>query len=100
MIKKKMSSLKCELINITIGRKVITDVIQNKVIDLKFKDEILLSLLKYHPTKNILISNIEYLVIRLIKPYTKPLLFYKMIGSSIEQEISYMLCLRNLFEKI
>jgi hypothetical protein len=31
-----MSSLKYKLINITIGRKVITDVIQNKVIDLKF----------------------------------------------------------------
>ena len=62
-----MSTLKNELKNLTTGYKVITNLIKNKVIDLKFKDEILLSLLKYHPTKNILISNIEYLVIRLIK---------------------------------
>ena len=96
-----MSSLKNELKNLTTGYKVITNLIKNKVTDLKFKDDAtLLSLLEYHPTKKISKTNIEYLVVRLRKPYNTPSLFYKMnfIGS-IEDDVSYRLCLQVLFEK-
>jgi hypothetical protein len=96
-----MSSLKNELKNLTTGYKVITNLIKNKVIDLKFKDDAtLLSLLEYHPTKTISKTNIEYLVVRLRKPYNTPSLFYKMnfIGS-IEDDVSYRLCIQVLFEK-
>jgi hypothetical protein len=96
-----MSSLKKELKNLTTGYKVITNVIKNTVVDLKFKDDAtLLSLLEYHPTKTIPKTNIEYLVVRLRKPYNNPSLFYKMnyVGS-VEDDVSYRLCLQVLFEK-
>ena len=95
-----MSSLKNELKNLTTGYKVITNIIKNKVVDLKFKDSTLLSLLEYHPSKTIQKTNIEYLVVRLRKPYNNPSLFYKMnyVGS-VEDDVSYRLCLQVLFEK-
>jgi hypothetical protein len=94
-----MSSLKKDLKNLTTGYKVITNIIKNKVVNLKFKDDpMLLSLLEYHPTKTIQKTNIEYLVVRFRKPYNNLSLFYKMIGS-IEDDVSYRLCLQVLFEK-
>ena len=95
-----MSSLKNELKNLTTGYKVITNIIKNKVVDLKFKDSTLLSLLEYHPSKTIQKTNIEYLVVRLRKPFNTLSLFYKMdyIGS-VEDDVSYRLCLQVLFEK-
>ena len=77
-----MSSLKKELKNLTTGYKVITNIIKNKVVNLKFKDDpTIFTLLEYHPTKTIPKTNIEYLVVRLRKPYNNLSLFYKMIGS-------------------
>lgn len=96
-----MSYLINELKNITTSYKVITSIIKKKRVGLKFKDdETLLTLLEYHPTKNIKKSNIEYLVVRIRPPFNTLSLFYKMDNKDhIEDDVSYRLCLQVLFKK-
>jgi len=97
--RKMSSSLKFELKNLTNSYKVITDVISKKVVGLKFKeDAILLRVLEYHPMKHIPKKNIEYLVVRLRPPYYTRSLYYKLTDS-IEDDVSYKMCLQVLFGK-
>ena len=91
--------LKIKLKNITNGKKYISNIIGNYHDNEKVNDIEILELLKYHPTKHINIENIDYLIIKVRKPFNKLALYYKYKNNDIEDDISYILCIKNLFGK-
>lgn len=62
-------------------------------------DTEILILLTCHPTKNINIDNIEYLVMRRRHPYNTLSLYYKYKTTNKVDDISWKLCIRNLYGK-
>jgi hypothetical protein len=91
--------LKQKLKNVSNGRKYITSLIEKHTNGEKLNDVEILELVQYHPTKHIRADNIEYLVVRLRMPFNKPALFYKYKGAAVEDDLSYVLCIKNLFGK-
>jgi len=93
------SELKFKLKNISSGKKYIGECLKkykdNDIVD----NTDILNLLQYHPTKHIIIENIEYLKIKNRPPFNKLALYYKYKNSEIEDDISYVLCITNLFGK-
>jgi len=92
-------NLKNKLKNITNGKKYITNIIEKYNENEKVDNIELLELLQYHPTKHINIENIDYLIIKIRKPFNKLALFYKYKYNEKEYDISYILCIKNLFNK-
>lgn len=94
-----MTDLKTKLINITNAKKYITSILQEyKENDIVHNSDVI-ELLSYHPTKHINKDNIDYLIMKSRKPYNKLALFYKYKNGSIEDDVSYILCIKNLFGK-
>lgn len=91
--------LKIKLKNVTNGRKYITNLIEKHKDNEKINNTEILHLLQYHPTKHINIENIDYLTIKMRKPYNTLALYYKYKNSEKEDDISYVLCIKNLFNK-
>lgn len=91
--------LKIKLKNVTNGKKYISNIIGNYHDNEKVNDIELLELLQYHPTKHISIENIDYLIIKVRKPFNNLALYYKYKNNDIEDDISYILCIKNLFGK-
>lgn len=92
-------SLKKTLKNITNGKKHITNFIDNQPINTPFNDDIIRLLLTFHPNrreKNV--DNIEYVVVRIRPPYNHKSLYIKTKDKP-EDDISYILCLKVLYEK-
>lgn len=54
----------------------------------------MLTLLQYHPTKHIDKSSLDY-----ITPYNTLALFYKYKHSNVVDDVSYVLCIQNVFGK-
>lgn len=94
-----MSSLKAKLKNVTNAKSYITSILQgykeNDIVD----NSDVLELLSYHPTKHINQDNIDYLIMKPRKPYNNLALFYRYKNGSIEDDVSYILCIKNLFGK-
>jgi hypothetical protein len=91
--------LKIKLKNITNGRKYITNFINNQPINIQFNNEEIQLLLTFHPNKKEKnVDNIEYLIIRNRPPYNGKSLYIKTKNND-EDDISYILCLRVLYEK-
>ena len=94
-----ISELKILLKNVTNAKKHISDILKsynnNDIID----NDVILSLLSFHPTKNINIDNIDYLIYKIRPPYNKLALFYKYKNNDKEDDISYICCITNLFGK-
>lgn len=94
-----ISELKILLKNVTNAKKHISDILKsynnNDIID----NDVILSLLSFHPTKNINIDNIDYLIYKIRPPYNKLALFYKYKNNDKEDDISYLCCITNLFGK-
>src|SRR6056300_669328 len=94
-----MTDLKSKLRNITRAKAYITSILQgykeNEIVD----NSDVIELLSYHPTKHINQNNIDYLIMKPRKPYNKLALFYKYKNGSIEDNVSYILCIKNLFGK-
>jgi hypothetical protein len=63
------------------------------------QNEEILDLLQYHPTKHINKNNIEFVVLRKRKPYNTLALFYKYKTSEKVDDVSYVLCIQNIFGK-
>ena len=83
----------------TTGKKYITNIIRKYNENEKVNDIEILELLQYHPTKNINIDNIDYLIIRMRKPFNELALYYKYKNNNMEDDVSYILCIKNLFDK-
>ena len=93
------TNLKIKLKNVTNGKKYVTDIIEKYKKNEIVNNIVILELLQYHPTKRIHIENIEYLIVRLRKPFNNLALYYKYKDHDIEDDISYILCIKNLFGK-
>ena len=85
--------------NLSVGRKIVAKCIAERALEEKFSDERLMSLLRFHPAAN-KVKDIEYLVVR-SRPQTfvGKVLFFKNRSDDEEDNISYILCLRNLFDR-
>jgi hypothetical protein len=94
-----MSSLKSKLKNITAGKVYIANILQHYNEDDDINHPDVIELLSYHPTKHITKDTIEYLKLKVRKPFNKLALFYKYRHGVIEDDISYILCIKNLFGK-
>jgi hypothetical protein len=79
------------------AKKYITNIINKYCDNQKVNDIEIFELLQYHPTKHINIENIDYLVVKIRKPFNTLALFYKYKNNESEDDISYVLCIKNLF---
>lgn len=93
------NNLKNKLKNMTNGKKYITNIINNYSDNEKVNNIEILELLQYHPTKPVNIENIDYLIMKIRKPFNNLTLHYKYKNSEIEDDISCMLCVTNIFGK-
>ena len=88
---------KCQ--NITQAKQYI----RNKLLKYNHNDFVhdsdIIQLLPFHPTKHINIDTIDYLIMKKRLPYNKLALFYKYKNSDVLDDISYMLCIENLYGK-
>jgi len=94
-----MSDLKNKLKSVTNGKKVVTEILKKYSENEKVVDNIIFNLLSYHPTKRIDIKKIDYLVMKIRKPYNKLALYYKYLDIDDIDDISYVQCIENLFGK-
>ena len=95
-----MSYLKEKYKNMTNANKIIGNIIKNYGIgDDILENKDIIELLQYHPTKKLHIDNIEYLKILSRPPYNKPSIFYKYKDADENDDISWKLCIQNLFGK-
>lgn len=76
------------------GRKMITAKIKSYPMYSEFNDELLETLLRFHPTKNI--TDIEYLIIKPHEIFRSRTLYFKKPNSP-EDNVSYKLCIQNVF---
>lgn len=94
-----MSVLKTKLKNVTNAKTYISNILQKYKDNDIVNDLDVIELLSYHPTKHINKDNIDYLIMKTRKPYNKLALFYKYKNNEIIDDISYILCIKNLFGK-
>lgn len=97
-----MPSLQSKLRNVSNGIKYITGILQkykeNQLI-LNEDLEELLELLAFHPTKHINKENVECLMMKRRPPYNTLALHYQYKNNEIIDDVSYRLCVKNLFGK-
>ena len=94
-----MVYLKEQCSNMTQANKYISNIIKSLNNGEIIEDIIIKELVKYHPTKKIDINKVEWLKIKLRPPFNKPALFYKYKNSIKDDDISWKLCIRNLYGK-
>lgn len=94
-----MDVLKTKLKNVTNAKTYISNILQKYKDNDIVNDDDVIELLSYHPTKHINKNNIDYLIMKIRKPYNKLALFYKYKHNDIIDDISYILCIKNLFGK-
>jgi hypothetical protein len=94
-----MSNLKTKLINVTNAKKYISNILQQyKENDIVNNNDII-ELLSFHPTKHITKDRIDYLKMKSRPPFNKLALYYKYKNGIVEDDVSYILCIKNLFGK-
>jgi len=79
--------------------KYISDIIKKLPIEENIQDKHIIELVKYHPTKQININNVIWFKMKLRPPFNKPALHYKYKNSDIIDDISWKLCIKNLYKK-
>ena len=94
-----MSSLKSTCKSMTQANKFVSDIIFSYTTDENTENIFIKELVQYHPTKNIEIDNLEWLKIKTRPPYNKKALFYKYKNNDKPDDISWKLCIRNLYGK-
>ena len=92
-------SLKERCSNMTQANRYIGNIIRTKNNEEIIEDRIIKELVKYHPTKRIDVNKVEWFKIKSRPPFNKPALFYKYKNSRNEDDISWRLCIRNLYGK-
>lgn len=95
-----MSYLKEKYKNITTANKNVGNIIKNyRIGDDILQDKDIIELLRHHPTKKINIDKIEYVKLLVRPPYNTPAIFYKHKDDNDKDDISWKLCIQNLFGK-
>ena len=94
-----MSSLKTICPNMTKANKFISNIINSFIEGGLIENRYITTLVKHHPTKNIDINNIEWFKMKRRLPFNNLALFYKYKNNNKEDDISWKLCIRNLFGK-
>jgi hypothetical protein len=94
-----MSYLKKKYKTMTSANKFISSILNKYNEDINITNEHIFEIIKYHPTKKLDRYNIEWL--RMIKrpPYNSLALHYKDKSTSKIDDISWKLCIRNLYGK-
>lgn len=85
--------------NVTQANRHIGNVIKSLNNEEIVEDVIIKELVKYHPTKRIDVNKLDWIKIKLRPPFNKPALFYKYKNNNNEDDISWKLCIRNLYGK-
>jgi hypothetical protein len=93
------TQLHTKLKNMTTGKKIIGDILKKYKANEIVEDIDILTLLRYHPTKHIQTENIEYLTLKIRPPYNTLSLYYKYKDNDIVDDISYVMCIKNMFGK-
>jgi hypothetical protein len=83
--------------NMTQANRYIGNIINSINNDEIVENIMINELVKYHPTKSIDFNKVEWFKIKLRSPYNKPSLFYKYKNSINDDDISWKLCIRNLY---
>ena len=94
-----MSDLKQICSNMTNAKKYIRSVINSLKEGELIKNKYIIELVKYHPSKQIDINKVAWLKMKKRPPYNKLALFYKYYDNTKEDDISWILCITNLFGK-
>jgi len=92
-----MSNLKKECKNMTNANKFISNILKSCNNDQNIENIIILELIKYHPTKQIKIDDIEWLKMKKRPPFNTEALFYKYKNNEKVDDISWKLCIKNLY---
>ena len=92
-------SLKKVCPNMTQANKYIGNILKETPIEENIENRIIEELVKYHPTKQIDINNVEWLKMKPRKPFNNIALFYKYKESDIVDDIAWKDCIRNLYGK-
>jgi len=95
----ELAELKTKLKNVTHAKQYITMTLNKFHEGDLVEDEVVLTLLQYHPSKKININNIEYLQLKKRPPFNTLALYYKYKSNDFVDDISYVLCIKNLFGK-
>ncbi len=85
--------------NITKGNKYIGNILNSYKNEEIIQNNIIKELVKYHPTKKIDTNNVEWFKMLYRKPYNNLSLHYKYKNNIKIDDISWKLCIRNLFDK-
>ena len=83
--------------NMSQAKKDIGNIVKSLPIGEIVKNPIIKELVTHHPTKQINLDNVEWFKMKIRAPYNTPALFYKYKNSRNEDDISWNLCIRNLF---
>lgn len=94
-----MSSLVKKCANMTQANKYVSKILKSYSETDHIDEDIIRELIRYHPTKNIDINNIEWLKMKNRSPFNKISLFYKYKNNTKEDDISWRTCIRNLYGK-
>jgi len=90
-----MSIVKYNCKNMTQANKYVSSIIQSLQEDVMIEDSAIKELILYHPTKQL--NDIEWLKMKIRPPFNRLSLTYKKNGQ--EDDISWKLCVRNLYGK-
>lgn len=93
-----MTTLKTKCKNMTQANKYVSNIINELKVGDIVENKIIKELVEYHPTKQIRVNNIEWLKIDIRTPFNKKALFYKYKNNTIIDDISWKLCIRNLYK--
>ena len=94
-----MSWLKTECKNKTRAWKAVRLILDEFKINSEMTDIRIKELIKYHPTKDIDFSRVDYFSWKPHKSYKKPTLYFKYKDCDEEDDISLKVCVANLYEK-
>jgi len=94
-----MSSIKRKCRNMTAANKFISNILRNFNEGDIVNDKFIMELVEYHPTKKIKLENVEWLMMKNRPPYFTTALYYKNKGKDEDDDISWKLCIRNLYGK-
>jgi hypothetical protein len=94
-----MLNLKKKCKTMTSANKYISSILNKYNEDVNIINEYIFEIIKYHPTKKLDRSNIEWLQMKKRPPYNNLALCYKDKYTSKIDDISWKLCIRNLYDK-
>ena len=92
-------SIKIKCRNMTRAKQFIGDIIHSYNVGDIVDNEYMLELVEYHPTKDIKLENLEWLKIKIHPYYKKPALYFKNKNDTEDDDLSWILCIRNLYGK-